>query len=106
MVNTICVILDELRPLNRSVRGSGPRDEESEKLQSDHEPQTFCRDGNVDEATQSYKSLITLFADRSSPDQRYAIDASKIQRELGWKPAETFEIDLRNTVEWYLNNSE
>ena len=54
----------------------------------------------------SYKDLITFVADRPGHDQRYAIDASKIQRDLGWTPIETFETGLRKTVEWYLGNSE
>ena len=51
-----------------------------------------------------YRSLITYVADRPGHDRRYAIDASKIERELGWKPAETFETGIRKTVEWYLEN--
>ena len=50
-------------------------------------------------------SLITYVADRPGHDHRYAIDASKIERELGWKPAETFETGMRKTVQWYLDNS-
>jgi len=42
--------------------------------------------------------------DRPGHDQRYAIDASKIERELGWKPAETFETGIQKTVKWYLNH--
>ncbi len=52
----------------------------------------------------SYRDLITFVADRPGHDQRYAIDASKIQEELGWVPAETFESGLRKTVQWYLDN--
>lgn len=52
----------------------------------------------------SYSEQITFVADRPGHDLRYAIDASKIQRELGWKPQETFETGMRKTVEWYLNN--
>ncbi|QCO00356.1 dTDP-glucose 4,6-dehydratase (plasmid) [Azospirillum argentinense] len=48
--------------------------------------------------------LITFVADRPGHDKRYAIDASKITRELGWKPQETFETGLRKTVAWYLEN--
>jgi len=44
--------------------------------------------------------------DRAGHDLRYAIDATKIGNELGWKPEETFETGIRKTVEWYLNNSE
>ena len=53
-----------------------------------------------------YKDLITFVSDRPGHDQRYAIDASKITQELGWKPNETFETGLRKTVEWYLENTQ
>lgn len=52
----------------------------------------------------SYSEQITYVADRPGHDLRYAIDASKIQRELGWKPQETFETGMRKTVQWYLDN--
>ena len=52
----------------------------------------------------SYKAQITYVQDRPGHDRRYAIDASKIERELGWKPAETFESGIRKTVQWYLEN--
>ena len=54
----------------------------------------------------SYTTQITTVKDRPGHDRRYAIDASKIQRELGWKPAETFETGIRKTVQWYLDNPE
>ncbi|EPT2926915.1 dTDP-glucose 4,6-dehydratase [Vibrio vulnificus] len=53
-----------------------------------------------------YQDLITYVKDRPGHDVRYAIDASKIELELGWKPQETFESGIRKTVEWYLNNQE
>lgn len=56
------------------------------------------------EGVSKYEDLIIYVTDRPGHDVRYAIDASKIDRELGWKPAETFESGLRKTVEWYLNN--
>jgi dTDP-glucose 4,6-dehydratase len=77
VVHTLCDILDELVP-----------------------PAT----ANLQLTT--YRSLITYVTDRPGHDQRYAIDASKIARELGWVPEETFESGIRKTVEWYLNNSE
>lgn len=52
----------------------------------------------------AYRDQITFVTDRPGHDVRYAIDASKIERELGWKPEETFETGLRKTVEWYLTN--
>ncbi|WP_347473692.1 dTDP-glucose 4,6-dehydratase [Acinetobacter thermotolerans] len=55
---------------------------------------------------QSYTSLIRYVTDRPGHDVRYAIDASKIARDLNWEPLETFETGLRKTVEWYLNNLE
>ena len=51
-----------------------------------------------------YKDQITYVTDRPGHDRRYAIDARKIERELGWKPAETFETGIRKTVQWYLDN--
>ena len=54
----------------------------------------------------SYKRLIKHVKDRPGHDRRYAIDARKIERELGWRPAETFETGIRKTVQWYLNNPE
>ncbi|WP_443080231.1 dTDP-glucose 4,6-dehydratase [Thiomicrospira sp. S5] len=54
--------------------------------------------------TSSYVEQITYVTDRPGHDMRYAIDASKIQRELGWAPLETFESGIRKTVQWYLNN--
>ncbi|MGL6262479.1 dTDP-glucose 4,6-dehydratase [Aeromonas jandaei] len=53
-----------------------------------------------------YADLIAYVKDRPGHDVRYAIDATKIERELGWKPEETFESGIRKTVEWYLNNRE
>ena len=55
---------------------------------------------------QRYAAQIAYVKDRPGHDRRYAIDASKIQRELGWTPAETFETGIRKTVEWYLSNPE
>ena len=52
----------------------------------------------------SYRDQVTSVADRPGHDMRYAIDASKIQKELGWVPQETFESGIKKTVEWYLNN--
>ena len=69
IVQTICALLDELRP------------------RADGSP---------------YSAQISYVADRPGHDRRYAIDASKLQRELGWKPAETFDTGIRKTVQWYL----
>lgn len=70
VVQTLCTLLDELKPRARG----------------------------------SYLDLVTFVKDRPGHDRRYAIDARKLERELGWKPAETFESGLRKTVEWYLAN--
>ncbi|CAI06957.1 DTDP-glucose 4,6-dehydratase [Aromatoleum aromaticum EbN1] len=74
VVETICDLLDEMVPW--VVRGQA------------------C----------SYRELITFVKDRPGHDRRYAIDASKIERELGWMPQETFESGIRKTVRWYLEN--
>ena len=72
IVNTICTLLDELRP-----DPAGP-----------------------------YARLITYVKDRPGHDRRYAIDARKIELELGWRPAETFQTGIRKTVQWYLDNQD
>ncbi len=71
VVETICAILDDLRP-----RGDGKR----------------------------YREQIAFVKDRPGHDRRYAIDAGKIKRDLGWAPHETFESGIRKTVQWYLDN--
>jgi dTDP-glucose 4,6-dehydratase len=71
VVETLCAILDELKPKS---------------------------DGK------SYADQITFVKDRPGHDRRYAIDASKLERDLGWRPQETFETGLRKTVIWYLEN--
>jgi dTDP-glucose 4,6-dehydratase len=83
VVKTICKILDEFAPTseNNKIRGW--------KLN-----------------LKSYSGLITFVADRPGHDMRYAIDAGKIQKELGWVPQETFESGIRKTVQWYLENQE
>ncbi len=81
VVRTICTLLDELAPAS--------------------ERNLKIADGT---ALVSYSSLLTHVADRPGHDRRYAIDASKIAKELGWMPAETFESGLRKTVQWYLDN--
>ena len=77
VVKTICTILDELVPLDLN------------SSQISH-----------------YHDLIAFVKDRPGHDMRYAIDASKIEKELNWTPIETFETGLRKTVEWYLNNKQ
>jgi dTDP-glucose 4,6-dehydratase len=71
VVNTICTILDELKPRADGV---------------------------------SFNAQITYVKDRPGHDRRYAIDATRLEKELGWKPAETFESGIRKTVQWYLDN--
>ena len=95
VVETICSILDELVP----CEGAGVKSEESSGQHSQAQPSQAQRS-----ALCTYKDLITFVTDRPGHDIRYAIDASKIERELGWVPAETFETGLRKTVQWYLAN--
>lgn len=80
IVHTVCDLLDELRPL----------------------PALDCPTPHSPLPT--YRSLIAYVTDRPGHDRRYAIDARKLERELGWKPAETFETGIRKTVQWYLDN--
>ena len=61
---------------------------------------------NKPEGLARYEDLITYVTDRPGHDLRYAIDASKIQQDLGWVPQESFKTGLRKTVQWYLENQE
>lgn len=79
IVNIICELLEELAPHNPNSQTSG----------------------NIN----GFKGLITFVKDRPGHDRRYAINADKINTELSWKPAETFETGIKKTVEWYLNNT-
>lgn len=90
VVHTLCELLDELRPVSSNAKICG----------SDAPVANQAAGLEIS----SYKDLITHVQDRPGHDLRYAIDASKIQRELGWTPEETFESGIRKTVEWYLNN--
>ncbi|MFD2366798.1 dTDP-glucose 4,6-dehydratase [Pseudoduganella sp. GCM10020061] len=69
---------------------------------------TLCGilDREAPRAGGSYRELVTFVADRPGHDRRYAIDARKLERELGWRPAETFETGILKTVRWYLGNQE
>lgn len=90
VVETVCGLLDQLSPMS---------------LKGDNEKNSDQGSETNKEKQASYKTLITFVADRPGHDRRYAIDASKIQSELGWVPYETFESGIRKTVEWYLGNS-
>ncbi len=63
-------------------------------------------DEKLGNATGTSENLITYVKDRPGHDRRYAIDASKINKELGWKPSVTFEEGLSETIDWYLNNND
>jgi dTDP-glucose 4,6-dehydratase len=69
--------------------------------------QTICAilDELHPKSSGSYVDQITFVKDRPGHDRRYAIDASKIENELGWRPSETFETGIRKTVQWYLENT-
>lgn len=84
IVQTVCALLDELAPA--SERG--------------------VSDSRSGAPLARYDELVTYVTDRPGHDRRYAIDARKLERELGWKPAETFETGIRKTVQWYLANQD
>lgn len=100
VVKTICTILDELVPI-----ASRHCDEFSDEANKSYPQNRHCEERS-DVAISCYADLITYVTDRPGHDRRYAIDASKIQKELGWEPQETFESGIRKTVKWYLNNRE
>ncbi|GAB2730401.1 dTDP-glucose 4,6-dehydratase [Halomonas garicola] len=111
VVETLCEILQELRPLpahDDTANTESPDKSGSYKATATHSDDVVgarfigrSADGSV---LEHYRDLITFVQDRPGHDLRYAIDAGKIERELGWVPAETFETGLRKTVEWYLTN--
>ncbi|MDP1593538.1 MAG: dTDP-glucose 4,6-dehydratase [Gallionella sp.] len=96
IVHTVCDLLDELRPMKLVSSEWSVASGETH-----HSPLTTHHSRSA-----TYRSLITFVTDRPGHDRRYAIDARKIERELGWKPAETFETGIRKTVQWYLDNQE
>ena len=63
-------------------------------------------DRKLNRAEGDSEKLITYVKDRPGHDKRYAIDANKINKELGWKPSVTFEQGLEKTIDWYLQNTE
>jgi len=81
VVNTICEMMDEILP-------------------------TYKNPDLTQKGIKRYADLITFVKDRPGHDRRYAIDASKIKRELGWVPRHSFVSGIRTTVEWYLENQE
>jgi dTDP-glucose 4,6-dehydratase len=66
--------------------------------------ETICKTLQEFRAERNFKQLITHVKDRPGHDRRYAIDCTKIERDLGWEPAETFETGIRKTIQWYLDN--
>lgn len=100
VVETICEILDKLRPITDEIRGtwSAERGTSSEETTTHNSQLTTYRQ------IRSYKDLICFVPDRPGHDKRYAIDATRIKRELGWRAEETFESGIAKTVQWYLEN--
>lgn len=80
VVKAICSILNNLMPVDKNI--------------------------NLEGSISSYCDLITYVKDRPGHDERYAIDATKIKRDLGWTPKESFESGIEKTVKWYIENSE
>lgn len=94
VVRQICAILDR----------RCPRDNSTDLPSGAASAATPGCDTSVSRQGSSYADLITFVEDRPGHDRRYAIDAGKIRRELGWVPVETFESGLEKTVQWYLDN--
>ncbi|WP_372798102.1 dTDP-glucose 4,6-dehydratase [Pontiella sp.] len=101
VVETICSILDELRPL--AGGNGGTSDVESGPSGQPHS----TSHGSLPTSTKpisSYRDLICFVDDRPGHDARYAIDATRLENELGWKAQENFETGIKKTVQWYLDN--
>lgn len=103
LVRLLCKILDELSedPDYRFLKTGPSRNTDVELPLSHSEPPVTNHKIN-----HSFEQLITFVTDRPGHDHRYAIDSSKIQQELGWRPLENTETGLRKTVRWYLDNRE
>nr|WP_146530334.1 dTDP-glucose 4,6-dehydratase [Novipirellula artificiosorum] len=92
LVQFLCVLMDELSP--KTIPNTSPRPGSGRGVGGE---------GAIALAS-SHSSLITFVTDRPGHDLRYAIDATKIERELNWRPQEDFESGFRKTVQWYLDN--
>ncbi len=98
VVETICDILDELRPLTDG-------NDKCSLISGKGSPQHSTTDNQqLTNEIKSYRDLISFVTDRPGHDQRYAIDAAKLETELGWKAQENFDSGIRKTVQWYLDN--
>jgi dTDP-glucose 4,6-dehydratase len=98
VVETICAILDELRPM------TGENDKCSLMSDKGSPQQPTTNNHQLKKVIKSYRDLITFVKDRPGHDQRYAIDATKLETELGWRALEDFDSGIRRTVQWYLDN--
>lgn len=98
VVETICDTLDELRPL------TGGNDKCSLLNDRDNPEQPATNNYQPTKVVKSYRDLITFVSDRPGHDRRYAIDATKLENELGWQAQENFDTGIRRTIQWYLDN--
>ena len=98
VVETICAILDEIAPLPQKSEVKGQKSDVAASTSD-------LRSPTSEQKLSSYKELITFVQDRPGHDMRYAIDATKLETELGWKAQENFDTGIRKTVQWYLDNS-
>jgi dTDP-glucose 4,6-dehydratase len=88
IVERICTLLDEMHPRHSEI---------ADQVRNDGN-----RHPELDSGSQSYKELISYVEDRAGHDRRYAIDATKLETELGWRAEETFDTGIIKTIEWYL----
>ena len=106
LVQTLCQILDDLLPSSLPIQPptTGTSHPPSGRVERSEGKASTTQEPTNLRLASSYASLITFVTDRPGHDLRYAIDASKIKRELGWEPQESFDTGFRKTVQWYLDN--
>lgn len=103
LVHLLCKLMDEMHPIT-SLTPCTESGAERERQNNQETSNNHRAPDPINHQHSTYNQLITFVKDRPGHDLRYAIDASKIQKEIGWQPAQDHESGFRKTVQWYLEN--